>query len=158
MEEPAVPIHRFSREDLVHAEPTELARSRVVRFQDVDAAGVVFFARTLEYFHDAFIELLAERGHDWSTELASGIVAPLKHVEADYLAPLRFGDRLRVELVRAHLEPTQVTVGHRLVRERDSRVAAVGQSVHVAVEAGTFERVEWPIGLARIFERIERRR
>jgi YbgC/YbaW family acyl-CoA thioester hydrolase len=151
-----MPIHRFTREELIEAPATGLARPRVVRFQDVDAAGVVFFARTLEYFHDAFVEILAELGHDWSQELGSGVVAPLKHAEADYLAPLRFGDRLGVELVRAHLEPTQVTIGHRIVRERDPRVAAVGQTVHVAVDAGTFERTAWPHELARIFERIER--
>ena len=152
-----MPIHRFTREELVEAPPAELFRIRIVRFQDVDAAGVVFFARTLEYCHDAFIELLAEQGHDWSVELAGGVVAPLKHVEADYLAPLRFGDRMRIELVRAHLEASQVTVGHRLVRQADERIAAVAQTVHVAVDAGTFERAPWPEQLARVFERIETR-
>jgi YbgC/YbaW family acyl-CoA thioester hydrolase len=141
----------FSREELLQAGEPRFAKRRVVRFQDVDAAGVVFFPRYLEYFHDAFIEILAEHGHDWSRELHSGIVAPIKHAEADYLAPLRFGDGVRIELVRARLEPTQVTVGHRIVRDRDGRAASVGQTLHVAVDAETFQRESWPDGLRRVF-------
>lgn len=142
----------FSRDDLVKSERGRFARHRVVRFQDVDAAGVVFFPRYLEYFHDALIEILAEQGHDWSTELGSGVVTPIKHAEVDYLRPLRFGDPLRVELVGARTEPSQALVAHRIVRETDGAVASVGQTLHVAVDAATFERREWPKTLARVFE------
>ena len=142
-------IHRYSREELLAAPPGSWSLPLQVRLQDVDAAGVVFFARYLEYFHDALMTFLAEQGFDLPRLLEEGeILAPVKHAEADYLRPLRFGQRFVVEVLSAQVESTQVTVGYRLQTE-DGEIAAVGQSVHVAVDARTFERTELPPGIAR---------
>ena len=118
---------------------------RAVRFQDVDAAGIVFFPRILEYCNDALFDFLAHRGHEVATVMRERRWAlPLRHAEADFLAPLRFGDTLEVALARVEIEATQVTVGYRLAREGDSVVVAVGQTVHVFVDLEEFQRAELP--------------
>jgi 4-hydroxybenzoyl-CoA thioesterase len=67
---------------------------RRVRFEDVDAANIVFFGRFFGYCHEA-METLFER------ELPGGYVAlitqrrigfPAVHVECDFEQPLRYGD------------------------------------------------------------------
>ena len=142
--------HRFCREELVEAVPARWSMERAVRLQDIDAAGVVFFVRYLEYFHDALMAGLEDAGLRLAEVLSRGVVlAPVKHAEVSYLRPLRFGDRIRVGLVAARVESTQATVGYRLELLPGGEVAAVGQTAHVAVDPRSFERTEFPRELLR---------
>ncbi len=128
---------------------------RTVRFQDVDAAGIVFHPRILEYFHDTFCEFLAANGHPLDRVLRERQWgSPLSHAEADFFTPLRFGDRIAVEMVKADLALSEVTVGHRLRRLEDGRVAAVGQTVHVFIDSAGVRRIEVPQGLRAAFEQL----
>lgn len=128
-------------------QPDELARAparwstpQQIRFQDVDAAGVVFFPRFFEYFHDAFLRYLDERGCPLAEALAARRWgSPLRHVEADYFAPLRFGDVVVVEIVGIKVRGTDVNVGYRIARA--GAAVAVGQTRHVFVELASFRRM-----------------
>lgn len=148
-----MPAHRFSRDDLVSGAPFGPAHRHEVRLQDVDAAGVVFFARHLEFAHDAMIRLLAAAGWPLPERLAAGDpMAPLRHAEADFLSPLRFGDRLTVLAVAAHLRETEIALGFRLERE-EGGVASLVQLVHVFVDPATFRRVPVPTPVREWLER-----
>ena len=150
-------IHRISRAELLAAPSGGFGHERLVRLQDVDAAGVVFFARYLEYFHDALFAYLDHTDLDLGNLLDDGeMLAPIKHVEADYVRPLRFADRIDVRLLMAHIEQTQVTIGYR-VELLPARVpVAVGQTAHVAVDPENFERRPWPEAMLRVLEGINR--
>ncbi len=140
-----MPAHRFSREELLEGTPFGPPHRHEVRLQDVDAAGVVFFARHLEFAHDAMIRLLAAAGWPVPEKLAGGApMAPLRHAEGDFLAPPRFGDALLVRAVAAHLRETEIAVGFRLEREGDGAPVSLVQLVHVFVEPTTFRRVPVP--------------
>lgn len=130
--------HAYSLEELKRAETTIARERRPVRFQDVDAAGIVFYPRVLEYFSDAYMTALKERRVDVPDMLARGDVKlPLVHAEADYLAPLRFGDTIEVEVLAPKLGETSFTVGYRVTAA--GRVAAVGQTVHVCIDGASFK-------------------
>ena len=131
------------------------AVNRVVRFQDVDAAGLLFHPRLLEYFHDAYLELMAEAGtplhvvlrrHTWGS--------PLRRVEADLLKPLRFGDRIEIALVAAKLNVSDVTVGYRVARLDNAELVAVGRTHHVFVDMETFRRVPIPEPLRKALQAL----
>ena len=67
--------------------------TRAVRFEDVDAARIVFFARFFNYCHEAmeaFFGTLA--GGYVDLILKRGIGFPVVHLEADFASPLRYGD------------------------------------------------------------------
>lgn len=124
------------------------AERRVVRFQDVDAAGIVFYARVFDYFHDAYVGLLRERGAPLERALRDGEwVAPLNRAEAEYLRPLRFGDQIEVAVVAVDLAETEYTVGYRIGLEGEP--AAVGRTRHVNVDPRTFRRAAVPDILRR---------
>jgi YbgC/YbaW family acyl-CoA thioester hydrolase len=114
--------------------------SRTVLFQDVDAAGIVFFPRVLEYFHDAYVAHLAARGVDVSRVLAEGVWgAPIAHAEADYKRPLRFGDPITVVLSAARLGETSLTVDYRIHAPGEpARVYCTGRTVHVFIDRQSF--------------------
>lgn len=124
---------------------------RLVRFQDVDAAGIVFYARTFDYFHDAYVGLLRERGAPLERALRSGEwVAPLTRAEAEYLRPLRFGDEIEVVIVAVELAETEYVVSYRI--DLDGEPACVGRTRHVSVDPETFRRAALPEVLRRALE------
>lgn len=141
-------IPRFTREQLLAAPPARFAWRHTVRLQEVDAAGVVFFGHYFALFNDALLAFMEQAGCP-APELINRdrLLAPVKQASADYVAPARFGEKLRIELVAAVIEPTQFTVGYRIVRETDAAVLAVGQTGHVIVDARRFERTEAPEAL-----------
>lgn len=119
------------------------AQDRVVAFQDVDAAGIVFYARVFDYFHDAYVDFLRDRGAPLESALLDGAwVAPLTRAEAEYLRPLRFGDEIEVIVAAIELDETEYAVEYRL--EHEGRVAAVGRTRHVSVDPETFRRAPVP--------------
>lgn len=140
----------WSREELAgFAQEPIITTERRVRFQDVDAAGTVFFPRMLEYFADAYGELLANAGLDIPRVLRERTLAiPLAHAEADFLAPLFFGDTMRVEVVKARVGERSVTFGHRILKlGGDAAAAAIGTTVHVFVDGKTFKPTPVPDAL-----------
>jgi len=146
---------RFEVETLKQKPSGAFSVERDVRFQEVDAAGIVFYPRVLEYFSDTFIAFLGDRG----TKLAEVLRenrwgAPLRHAEADYFKPLRYGDRIEVALVRALLEQSEICVGWRVARCSDGVVTSVGQTVHVFVDMRTFKRCSVPAELRRAFDAL----
>ncbi len=142
-------MKRFDKKFLSSREIAAASVSIPVRFQDVDAAGLVYFARFFEYFHTAYEVLLTSAGHPLAEVIsAKRWAAPLRHAEADYLSPARFGDVLLVELVAAAVEESEISLGFRLSEAGDrARVLALGQTVHTFVELPSFVRTKVPEAL-----------
>ena len=135
---------RFNRDEIVSAERPLHAETRAVRFQDVDAAGTVFYPRFFEYFSDAYIAMLGKIGFDLAGQLATGgWNSPIVHAEADYLAPLVYGDVAVVEIARARPGRTSFALGYR-VRKQDGTIAAIGQVVYVAIDRTTRAPIPLP--------------
>ena len=111
-----------------------------VPFQDIDAAGIVFFARIFDYFHDAFVACMEQRGVSLVEVIARGEWgAPLAHAEADYQRPMRFGDRVRAEIARVELGQSSMTLHHQIVSDDPARrTLCIGKTVHVFIDRATF--------------------
>ena len=126
--------------------------TRVVRFQDIDAAGILFFAKTFEFFHDAYVECLAQHQVDLPKVLASNTwLAPLVHAECDYKHPMRFGDQVTVEIIGAQLKERSMTVEYS-IRGND-KIFATGKTVHVFLEKASMKACAIPEEVRVIFAR-----
>lgn len=124
--------------------PALFSCERDVLFQDIDAAGIVFFARLFDYCHDAFFAFLTARGLSMSKVMTDGVWgSPLAHAEADYAAPLRFGDHVRVEITSVDLGKTSMRVSSRVV-ESSGKIACSAILVHVFVNRATGRPCEVP--------------
>jgi YbgC/YbaW family acyl-CoA thioester hydrolase len=149
-------MHRFERDELKLTRPSAFVDLRVIRFQDIDAAGIIFYPRVLEMFHDAYGVFLARAGHPLPEVLRSETwIAPVRHAEADYFRPLRFGDPVRVEICRAHVAETETTLGYRIERTDTGELCVVGQVVHTFVDRASFRRIPIPEKLASALRAIE---
>jgi YbgC/YbaW family acyl-CoA thioester hydrolase len=138
----------FAREALLTAEPVLHQMSRRVAFQEVDAAGTIYYARVYEYFGDAYIDLLEKGGVSLAAAMQSKVwFAPLVHSEADYLSPMRFGDSVTVHVVKVDCRASAATVGYRIVSP-EGLPLAVGCTVHVFVDS-SFRRCPVPPDVRR---------
>jgi 4-hydroxybenzoyl-CoA thioesterase len=99
---------------------------RSVRFEEVDAAGIVFFARYLNYCHEAMEAFFAPLDGGYVrlvNERKIGL--PAVHVEIDFTAPLRYGDALRIEVTIPHVGRSSTKLRYALIRARDGEPVAV---------------------------------
>ena len=129
-----------------------------VRFQDIDAAGIVYFPRLISYFHDTYVAVLAARGLPLPELLKSSPwIAPIRRAEADFLRPVRFGDRIEASLVRAQASTSSIALGWRLTSSGPAGTAgaaavvhATGKTVHTFVDR-SFQRAALPEEMRRAF-------
>ena len=78
---------------------------RTIRFQDTDAAGVVYFANVLAMCHEAYEASLAASGINLKEFFSNAAIAiPIVHAEVDFFRPMFCGDQ---ELI--HLTPTLIS-------------------------------------------------
>jgi 4-hydroxybenzoyl-CoA thioesterase len=109
-----------------------IVHERSVRFEEVDAAGIVFFGRFMEYCHEAM-----ERFFDGVPGGMVGLITkrrigfPAVHVDAKWSAPLRYGDAMRIEVSIPKVGTTSCTFRYHFVRVRDG--ADVATIDHVTV-------------------------
>jgi YbgC/YbaW family acyl-CoA thioester hydrolase len=138
-------LKQLAQPGLASRPPHAFVEQRPVRFQDVDAAGIIFYPRVLEYFHDLYVAFLAQAGSPLPQILREKPwISPVRHAEADYLKPLRFGDTVSVALVAAHVEPSEVTLGYRLACSDTDELTGLGQVVHTFLDPATFKRIAIP--------------
>lgn len=118
-----------------------------VRMHDTDMAGILYFAKQFRFVHDALEDFVAD-GHDLTFDKLfrnEQFVFVIVHAEADYLAPLRVGDQLKIEVRIEKIGETSFTVGYRIFH-KDNPTAPVGtaQTVHVTLDASSRKKIPIP--------------
>jgi len=112
---------------------------RTIRLADTDAAGVVFFAKTLALCHEAYEAALDAAGCPVADFLGreSDTLIPIAKVSADYLRPLFCGDRIRITLRPTRLSEDSFAIDYEIVRLGGSvRRAALAERVCTPLAAG----------------------
>lgn len=122
---------------------------RTVHLADTDAAGVIYFANVLNICHEAYEHCLNEAGLDWQHLLNTGEIAlPIVHGEVDFFRPLRWGDRLKIQLFPATEPPSQFTVRYQIFlvspEQLSSKPVAIAMTKHVAISPQTRKRIPLP--------------
>jgi 1,4-dihydroxy-2-naphthoyl-CoA hydrolase len=123
---------------------------RMIHFSDTDAAGVVFFANYLGLCHEAYEESLAAAGIDLPAFFAEhAVIVPIAKSEADYLRPLRVGDKVRVAIVPEPLTEDSYAINSEIVKlGAPEKKAARVRTEHVCIDVGTRKRRPLPPALA----------
>src|SRR5438552_10317486 len=109
-----------------------LVYERPIRFDEVDPAGIVFFARYANFAHEAIETFFAELDGGYPGLIVKRRIGlPIVHLEADFIAPLRYGDRLRVETSCTKLGKTSATLAHHV--KNGVTLATCAVVLHVVV-------------------------
>jgi 4-hydroxybenzoyl-CoA thioesterase len=115
-----------------------LLRLHRVGFEEVDAAGIVYFARFFSWCHDAMAAMLAPLDGGYAalvTKRKLGL--PAVHVEADFAAPLRFGDEVRIATLVERIGTSSCALRFDLERAADGDHIATVRHVVALTDLAT---------------------
>jgi 4-hydroxybenzoyl-CoA thioesterase len=128
---------------------------RPVRFEDVDAAGIVFFARYFNYCHDAMESLFDALEGGYATLINDRHLGlPAVHVECDFRSPLRYGETARIDVSVEHIGTTSATLRYRIVRDSDGHPCATVRHVVVTSDLRSLTKVAIPADVRRVLSAI----
>lgn len=106
-----------------------------VRFQEVDALGIVWHGHYLSYFEDGRAAFGAEYGLGYDDILQAGFIAPVVKVWCEYVAPARLNDELDVT-TRMQCDGAAKLVFYYEIRQvHDGALVTTGETVQVFTDA-----------------------
>ncbi|HEY9846206.1 MAG TPA: thioesterase family protein [Candidatus Caenarcaniphilales bacterium] len=120
--------------------------SRTIRFQDTDAAGVVYFANVLAMCHEAYEASLAASGIHLQTFFRNPVVAlPIVHASVDFFRPLLCGDRQVIQLIPKPLTVNQFETTYQFFpAEVPEQLVAQALIRHVCIDPASRTRTAIP--------------
>ena len=123
----------------------------LVRFGDLDPAGIAYYPNLVNYLHEAFEDFF--RGHvgrPYPELYREGLGFPTVKLEVEYLRPVQYGDQVDVAVVVEHVGRSSVRL--RYEASVQGRPVFTGRNVVVTVNLKTFETLPVPDWLR---ERLE---
>jgi 4-hydroxybenzoyl-CoA thioesterase len=118
---------------------------RPIRFEEVDAARILFFARFLNIAHEAMENFFAGLAGGYShliTEREVGL--PAVDVKMAFHAPVRYGDVLLVKTSTAKLGNRSATLHYVMERRGDATLAAEVWHTVVTTDLRAMRSVDMP--------------
>ncbi|WP_017315791.1 acyl-CoA thioesterase [Mastigocladopsis repens] len=129
--------------------------NRTVRFQDTDAAGVVYFANILAICHEAYEESLIASGINLKDFFTNPSVAfPIVHTSVDFFRPLHCGDNSVIRLMPQQLNIDKFEVAYEVIVGEVMAAQAVTR--HVCIETNSRTKTELPEDMKEWLERNRR--
>jgi acyl-CoA thioester hydrolase len=120
--------------------------SEYVRWEDIDAAGIINYQAYLRFFGLAEVELFRSCGLSYKTLVDDlGIWLPRVHVECDFFHPVRLDELLLVDAFFGKIGTTSIHIQFEVRRASDAEtVVATGKYVVVTVRQGEFDPIPVP--------------
>ena len=128
---------------------------RTVRFQDTDAAGVVYFANVLAMCHEAYEASLAASGINLKAFFSNSQVAiPIVSARVDFRRPMFCGDNLIIELKPHKSSDNEFEIAYKIfIGDGKDKPAATAITKHVCINPESRKRqifseemIEWLSG------------
>ena len=125
-----------------------------VRFGDIDHAGIVYYPRFLHYFHVALEEFFpAMLGIEYPALINEHRIGlPTVHLETDFRRPLRYGDKIDVEVGVLKIGGTSICFSYRVFKPDEEYPLIVGHNIVVCMDMDRFEKIEVPAWLRRALQ------
>ena len=132
---------------------------RPIRFQETDAAGVMYFANALNLCHEAYEESLHWAGIDLKIYFAGDPVAvPITHTSVDYRAPSFCGDLQVIELTPTAISESSFEISYRILTPGDSgRLLCQALTRHVCIQKCDRQRTPIPESLLQWIEKCRQK-
>lgn len=110
-----------------------------IRFDDVDGAGIVYYPRFLHLCHAAFEDFFDAAAPFSYPELIGKrrLGFPTVHIDADFKAPLSYGDVAIVTLAVQKVGTSSVRTRYEIRRKRDSTLAFTADITAVLIDLDT---------------------
>jgi len=107
-----------------------------VRYEETDTMQVVHYSKYLVYFEAGRIELLRSLGLVYRELERDGLLIPVVKAVADYHAPARFDDEIKVRTWISKVGTSSIRFDNEITKLPENELLCAGQTVHVLVEKG----------------------
>ncbi len=115
-----------------------------IRLHQTDAAGLMFFAQLFTLAHDAYETFVESIGFSFDRTIRSTEnLLPIVHAEADYLVPLRVGDKISVRMRLDQVGTTSFILAYEMTNSAGALTGTV-KTVHVWTDRTTMQKVPLP--------------
>lgn len=114
-------------------QPLRFHVKRRVRFEEVDALGIVWHGRYPSYFEDARTALGEHYGIGYLDLFSNGILAPIKKLHLDYHRPLTFPEEFSIEGILHWSDAARINYEF-IIRDNKGSIATTGYSVQVMLD------------------------
>ncbi|HEY8269272.1 MAG TPA: thioesterase family protein [Pseudobdellovibrionaceae bacterium] len=114
-----------------------------IKFREADPAQIMYFANLFSLAHDVFEEFILATGYqyqEWFSPLHH--IIPLRHVEADYLAPLLPGQSYEVTAMVTNLGETSFKMAYKFAQ--NGKLHGTVSMVHVILDPKTKAKMILP--------------
>ncbi len=111
--------------------------TRTVRFQDTDAAGVVYFANVLGMCHEAYEASLAASDINLKLFFSNPDRAiPIVHASVDFYRPMFPGDRLLIQVKPKQITEDEFEIAYQVFSEPvTEKSVAKALTKHICIDA-----------------------
>jgi len=125
--------------------------SILVRFGDLDPAGIAYYPNLVNFLHESFEDFCAGHvGRPYPELYREGIGFPSVKLEMEFLAPVRYGDHVEVDVTVERLGRSSVRI--RYEASVEGRAVFRARNTSVAVDMATFRPMALPPWLRQRFE------
>ncbi|MGZ3744821.1 MAG: acyl-CoA thioesterase [Pseudobdellovibrionaceae bacterium] len=114
-----------------------------IKFREADPAQIMYFANLFNLAHDVFEEFIVAAGYqykEWFSPLEH--MVPIRHVEADYLAPFIPGQNYEVSAGVVQLGETSFKMAYRF--EQNGKLHGTVYMVHAVLNSQTKVKMRLP--------------
>jgi YbgC/YbaW family acyl-CoA thioester hydrolase len=123
----------------------------LVRFGDLDAAGIAYYPNLVNFLHEALEDFFAGHvGRTYPEVFGTGLASPTVKVEMEFLSPVRYGDSVEIGVVTEHVGRSSVRM--RYEGRVRGRPVFVARNTMVIVDMATFRPTDVPPWLREKFE------
>jgi 4-hydroxybenzoyl-CoA thioesterase len=126
---------------------------RAIKFEEVDAAAIVFFARFVNYAHEAMEHFFSHVPGGYPGLIVDRRVGfPAVHVEVSFASPVRFGHALRIETRVAKLGNRSAVFHYRMLNAANGALAAELKHTVVTSDLRTITSCDMPADVRALLE------
>lgn len=104
-----------------------------VRYAETDAMGVVHHASYLVYMEEARSHFARERGQSYADFEASGYFLVVSEAEARFIAPARYGDKVKIRIEVEEFKSRRITFSYKIYETRKNTLLVEARTRHVCI-------------------------
>jgi 4-hydroxybenzoyl-CoA thioesterase len=128
--------------------------THIVRFGQVDYAGIMFYPRFFDNFHAVMEDMFGDRlGTPYMSILKDRRIGfPTVRIETDFRKPFRFGEPMRLVLDATKIGTSSTTLRYRGYNGDDTEVSVETLGTVVCIDLDSFATMPFPPDIRSVLE------
>lgn len=104
-----------------------------VRYAETDAMRIVHHSNYIVYFEEGRSNYARQRGHDYGSFERSGLFLTVTEINARYLKPALYGQRITIRCWVDEMKSRAVTFAYEIVEGDSDTLLVTGHSKHICI-------------------------